>query len=150
MTTLHANYANQALDRIVNFFPEERRTQLLLDLSLNLQAIVSQRLVPRKGSKGRVAAVEILLRSPLMSDLIEKGEIQEIKTLIGRSGQAGMQTFDQSLFSLHEEGLISREDALRAADSSHDLKLRFKLESKFPSTDTGVLKDWEVIKPPPG
>ena len=147
MTTLHANSANQALDRIINFFPEDRRAQLLLDLSLNLQAVVSQRLLPRKGTKGRVAAVELLLRSPLMVDLIHKGEVHEIKALIARSRESGMQTFDQSLFDLHEAELVSREDALMHADSEHDLKLRFKLESKHKGAATETDSGWEVVKP---
>jgi twitching motility protein PilU len=130
MSTLHANSANQALDRIINFFPEDRRQQLLMDLSLNLKAFVSQRLVPRKDGKGRVAAVEILLNSPYISDLIFKGEVHEIKEVMAKSRELGMQTFDQHLFDLYEEGQISYEDALRNADSVNDLRLRIKLESK--------------------
>jgi len=129
MATLHANSSNQALDRIINFFPEERRQQLLMDLSLNLKAFVSQRLVPHKSGKGRVAAVEVMLNSPLVSELIFKGEVHEIKEIMKRSREIGMQTFDQSLFDLHEAGHISYEDALRNADSVNDLRLQIKLES---------------------
>lgn len=130
MATLHANSANQALDRIINFFPEDRRQQLLMDLSLNLRALVSQRLLPRREGKGRVAAVEILLNSPLISDLIFKGEISEIKELMKRSREQGMQTFDQSLFDLYEAGKVTYEDALRNADSVNDLRLQIKLNSE--------------------
>lgn len=130
MATLHANSTNQALDRIINFFPEERRHQLLMDLSLNLKAFVSQRLIPRIDGVGRVAAIEIMLNSPLISDLIFKGDVHEIKEIISRSRELGMQTFDQALFDLHEAGAISYEDALRNADSINDLRLRIKLESK--------------------
>ena len=128
LTTLHANSTNQAIDRIINFFPEEARQQLLMDLSLNLRAFISQRLIPRKGSTGRIAAVEILLNSPLIADLIFKGQISEIKEIMSRSRELGMQTFDQSLFDLYEAGFISYEDALRNADSVNDLRLRIKLE----------------------
>jgi twitching motility protein PilU len=127
MSTLHANSTNQALDRIINFFPEERRAQLLMDLSLNLKAIISQRLIPKKGSKGRVAAIEIMLNSPLMQDLIFKGEVHEMKALIARSRELGMQTFDQALFDLFEADMITYEDALRNADSVNDLRLKIKL-----------------------
>jgi twitching motility protein PilU len=130
MSTLHANSTNQALDRIINFFPEERRHQLLMDLSLNLKSFVSQRLIPRQEGKGRVAAVEILLNSPLVQDLIFKGEVHEIKEVMKRSREIGMQTFDQALFDLYEADLISYEDALRNADSLNDLRLRIKLEGK--------------------
>jgi len=130
MATLHANSANQALDRIINFFPEERRAQLLMDLSLNLKAFVSQRLIPMKDSKGRVAAVEILINSPLISDLIFKGDVHEIKEIMAKSRELGMQTFDQHLFDLYEAGKISYEDALRNADSVNDLRLRIKLYSQ--------------------
>jgi twitching motility protein PilU len=129
MATLHANSANQALDRIVNFFPEERHAQLHMDLSLNLRAFVSQRLVPKKGG-GRCAAIEILLNSPLVADLILKGETNAIKEAMAKSVELGMQTFDQALFSLCEEGRITEEDALRNADSINELRLRFKLHSK--------------------
>src|SRR5471030_2701124 len=130
MGTLHANSANQALYRIINFFPEERRQQLLMDLSLNLRALVSQRLIPKKDSKGRAAAVEIMLNSPLISDLIFKGEVHEIKEIMKKSRELGMQTFDQALFDLYEEGKISYEDALRNADSVNDLRLNIKLHGK--------------------
>ncbi|MBX6392020.1 MAG: PilT/PilU family type 4a pilus ATPase [Burkholderiales bacterium] len=130
MATLHANNANQALDRIINFFPEERRQQLLMDLSLNLRGMVSQRLIPLKDRKGRVAAVEVLLNSPLIADLIFKGEVHEIKEVMKRSRELGMQTFDQHLFELYDNGLISYEDALRNADSVNDLRLQIKLHSK--------------------
>jgi twitching motility protein PilU len=129
MATLHANSTNQALDRIINFFPEERRHQLLMDLSLNLKSLVSQRLIPKKDGAGRVAAIEILINSPLISDLIFKGDVHGIKDVVGRSRELGMQTFDQALFDLHEAKLISYEDALRNADSVNDLRLRLKLES---------------------
>jgi len=130
MATLHANSANQALDRIINFFPEERRQQLLMDLSLNLKALVSQRLLPRQEGRGRVAAVEILLNTPLISDLIFKGEVSAIKELMKRSREQGMQTFDQALFDLYESGAVTIEDALRNADSLNDLRLQIKLRSK--------------------
>jgi twitching motility protein PilU len=130
LATLHANSANQALDRIINFFPEERRQQLLMDLSLNLKGMISQRLIPKKEAKGRAVAIEILLNSPLISDLIFKGEVHEIKELMKKSRELGMQTFDQSLFDLHEADLITYEDALRNADSVNDLRLAIKLEGK--------------------
>ncbi|ODV13962.1 MAG: type IV pili twitching motility protein PilT [Rubrivivax sp. SCN 70-15] len=130
MATLHANSANQALDRIINFFPDERRAQLLMDLSLNLKALVSQRLLPRQEGRGRVAAVEIMLNTPLVSDLIFKGEVGEIKELMKRSRELGMQTFDQSLFDLYESGAVTYEDALRNADSVNDLRLQIKLNSQ--------------------
>ncbi len=130
MSTLHANSTNQALDRIINFFPEERRHQLLMDLSLNLKAFVSQRLIPKKEGKGRIAAIEILLNSPLIQDLIFKGEVHEIKEVMKRSREIGMQTFDQALFDLYEADHISYEDALRNADSLNDLRLKIKLEGK--------------------
>jgi twitching motility protein PilU len=128
--TLHANSSNQALDRIINFFPEERRAQLLMDLSLNLKGLVSQRLIPKKGEKGRVAAIEILLNSPLISDLIFKGEIHGIKEIMKKSRELGMQTFDQALFDHYEAGSISYEDAMRNADSMNDLRLSIKLYGK--------------------
>ncbi|WP_179676072.1 PilT/PilU family type 4a pilus ATPase [Duganella sp. 1224] len=130
LATLHANSANQALDRIINFFPEERRQQLLMDLSLNLKGMISQRLIPKKESKGRAVAIEIMLNSPLISDLIFKGQVHEIKELMKKSRELGMQTFDQSLFDLHEADLITYEDALRNADSVNDLRLAIKLEGK--------------------
>jgi twitching motility protein PilU len=148
MSTLHANSTNQALDRIINFFPEERRAQLLMDLSLNLKAIISQRLIPKKGTKGRVAAIEIMLNSPLMSDLIFKGEVHEMKALMSRSRELGMQTFDQALFDLFEQDLITYEDALRNADSVNDLRLKIKLESKnAKNRDLGSgLDHLEIVK----
>ena len=130
MATLHANSTNQALDRIINFFPEERREQLLTDLSLNLQAFISQRLVPRDGGKGRVAAVEVLLNSPLISELIHNGNIHEIKEVMKKSTALGMQTFDQHLYQLYENGDISLQDALKNADSAHDLRLAVELRSR--------------------
>jgi len=130
MATLHANSANQALDRIINFFPEERRTQLLMDLSLNLKAVVSQRLVPRKDGSGRRAAIEILLNSPFVSDLIFKGEVHALKEIMAKSAELGMQTFDQALFALFESGEIGYEDTLRNADSVSELRLNIKLNSK--------------------
>ncbi|MDR3392120.1 MAG: PilT/PilU family type 4a pilus ATPase [Sulfuriferula sp.] len=130
LTTLHANSANQALDRIINFFPEDRRQQLLMDLSLNLKAFISQRLIARKGTTGRIAAVEVLLNSPLISDLIFKGQVHEIKEIMTKSRELGMQTFDQSLFDLYEAGMITYEDALRNADSLNDLRLKIKLQGQ--------------------
>jgi twitching motility protein PilU len=130
LSTLHANSANQALDRIINFFPEDRRDQLLMDLSLNLKAFISQRLIPRREGKGRAAAVEIMLNSPLISDLIFKGNVHEIKEIMAKSREIGMQTFDQHLFELYEAGLISYEDALRNADSLNDLRLKIKLHGQ--------------------
>ena len=134
LATLHANSSNQALDRIINFFPEERRAQLLMDLSLNLRALISQRLIPRESGKGRIAAVEIMLNTPLISDLIFKGEVTEIKEIMKKSRELGMQTFDQSLFDLFEAHLISYEDALRNADSANDLRLQIKLSSQRAKT----------------
>lgn len=130
MATLHANSSNQALDRIINFFPEERKTQLLMDLSLNLKAVISQRLVKTPDGKGRRAAIEILLNSPLISDLILKGEVHEIKSIMAKSREMGMQTFDQALFDLQQADEISYEEALRNADSVNELRLKIKLEGK--------------------
>ncbi len=130
VATLHANSANQALDRVINFFSEERRSQLLLDLSSNLRAIVSQRLLRKKGSKARVPAIEILLNSPLICELIIKGEVHRIKEIMAKSREIGMQTFDQALFDLHESDLVTEEDALRNADSMNELRLKIKLEGK--------------------
>lgn len=130
MATLHANSANQALDRIINFFPEERRNQLLLDLSLNLKAVISQRLLKTVDGASRVAAVEIMLNSPLIQDMILKGEVREIKGIMGKSNELGMKTFDQALFSLYEQGKIKYEDALRNADSMNELRLKIKLHGK--------------------
>ena len=130
LATLHANSSNQAIDRIINFFPEERHPQLLMDLSLNLRALISQRLLPKKDGKGRAAAIEILLNSPLVADLIFKGEVGAIKEVMKKSRELGMQTFDQALFDLYEAGKISYEDALRNADSLNDLRLQIKLHGK--------------------
>jgi twitching motility protein PilU len=130
LATLHANSANQALDRIVNFFPEERREQLLMDLSLNLRALVSQRLVAREDNRGRVAVAEIMLNTPFISDLIFKGKVDEIKEVMAKGRELGMQTFDQALFDAFEAHLISYEEALRNADSANDLRLQIKLQSK--------------------
>jgi len=134
LATLHANSANQALDRIINFFPEERRQQLLMDLSLNTKAFISQRLIPREGGIGRIAAMEIMLNTPLIQDLIFKGEVGQIKEIMAKSTRLGMQTFDQALFYLYEEGTISYEEAMRNADSKNELRLRIKLESKRDSS----------------
>ncbi|MEN8718844.1 MAG: PilT/PilU family type 4a pilus ATPase [Oceanococcaceae bacterium] len=134
LATLHANSANQALDRIINFFPEEKREQLLMDLSLNLKAIISQRLL-RKENGGRVAAVEVLLNSPLIQEMIFKGEVGKIKEVMTRSKHQGMQTFDMALFDLFEDGKISFEEAMRNADSKNELRLRVKLESRRGATD---------------
>jgi len=141
MSTLHANSSNQALDRIINFFPQDRRSQLLMDLSLNIRALVSQRLIAKKDGKGRAAAVEIMLNSPLIQDLIFKGEVHEIKEIMKKSRELGMQTFDQHLFELYENGSISYEDALRNADSVNELRLMIKLhgkEAKDRDLSTGI------------
>ncbi|MEE8263693.1 MAG: PilT/PilU family type 4a pilus ATPase [Gammaproteobacteria bacterium] len=130
LATLHANNSNQALDRIINFFPDERRQQLLMDLSLNLKGFISQRLIRHRSGKGRVCAVEILLNSPLISDLILKGEVHEVKVIMAKSNEIGMMTFDQALFDLYEDDKITYEDALRNADSINELRLRIKLEGK--------------------
>ena len=130
LATLHANSTNQAIDRIINFFPEERRQQLLMDLSLNVRAMVSQRLLPKKDGRGRVAAIEVMINSPLIADLIFKGEVHEIKEVMKKSREVGMQTFDQALFDLYDAGKISYEDALRNADSVNDLRLQIKLNAK--------------------
>jgi len=130
LATLHANSTNQALDRIINFFPEERRAQLLMDLSLNIRAFVAQRLIARRDGRGRVPAVEVMLNSPLISDLIFKGDVSGIKEIMKKSRELGMQTFDQALFELYEAGMISYEDALRNADSLNDLRLEIKLHGK--------------------
>jgi twitching motility protein PilU len=134
MATLHANSANQALDRVINFFPEERRAQLLMDLSLNLKGLISQRLVPKQDGKGRFAAVEVLLNTPLISDLIFKGDVSEIKEIMKKSRNLGMQTFDQALFDGFESNQITFEDALRNADSVNDLRLQIKLNSQRAKT----------------
>ena len=130
LATLHANSSNQALDRVINFFPEEKREQLLMDLSLNIRSMVSQRLVPREKAEGRIAAMEIMIGTPLISDLIFRGEVAKIKEVMSRSNRLGMKTFDQALFELYEAGAISYEEGLRNADSKNELRLRIKLESK--------------------
>jgi len=130
LATLHANSSNQALDRIINFFPEEKREQLLMDLSLNIRSMISQRLVPREKAEGRIAAMEIMIGTPLVSDLIFRGEVTKIKEVMARSNRLGMKTFDQALFDLYEAGTISYEEGLRNADSKNELRLRIKLESK--------------------
>ncbi|MDH2918929.1 MAG: PilT/PilU family type 4a pilus ATPase [Sideroxydans sp.] len=145
MATLHANSANQALDRIINFFPEERREQLLMDLSLNIKALVSQRLIPTKDGKGRAAAIEILLNSPLIADLIFKGEVNSIKTVMAKSRELGMETFDGALFKLYEDGKIAYEEALKNADSVNDLRLRIKLESKT-NVDRDVMSGTDHLR----
>src|SRR3989441_4952305 len=143
--TLHANNSNQAMDRIINFFPEDRRQQLLMDLSLNLRAMISQRLIAFRDRKGRVPAVEVMLNSPLISELIFKGEIQEIREVMKRSREQGMLTFDQALFDLHERELISYEDALRNADSVNDLRLQIKLNSKLFGGVAGIHRGIEHL-----
>jgi twitching motility protein PilU len=130
LATLHANSSNQALDRVINFFPEERREQLLMDMSLNVRALISQRLIPRETGQGRIAAMEIMLNSPLIQDLIFRGDVAKIKEIMARSNRIGMKTFDQALFDLYEQGYISYEDALRNSDSKNELRLRIKLDSK--------------------
>jgi len=140
LTTLHANSTNQALDRIINFFPDERRSQLLMDLSLNLKGVISQRLIPNMGKTGRIPAIEVMLNTPLMSDLIFKGDVHEIKTLISKSNEAGMQTFDQALYDLFEAKKITFEDTLRNADSVNDIRLRIKLHSET-AKQSGVAND---------
>ncbi len=145
MATLHANSANQALDRIINFFPEERREQLLMDLSLNIKALISQRLIPKRDGVGRAAAIEIMLNSPLIADMIFKGEVNAIKEVMSKSRELGMETFDGALFNLFESGAISYEDALKNADSVNDLRLRIKLQSKS-SMDRDVMSGTEHLK----
>ncbi len=140
LSTLHANSTNQALDRIINFFPDERRSQLLMDLSLNLKGLIAQRLIPKIDGVGRIPAIEIMLNTPLMADMIFKGEVVEMKSLIAKSNEAGMQTFDQALFDLYEERKITFEDALRNADSVNDIRLRIKLESDT-ARKAGIVED---------
>jgi len=127
LATLHANNANQAMDRIINFFPDDRRNQLLMDLSLNTRAFVAQQLIPTPDGEGRVLSAEIMINSPLMSDLIRKGEIHKMKSLMAKSRNMGMQTFDQSLFDLYKSGQITYEDAINYADSANELRLMIKL-----------------------
>ena len=145
LATLHANSANQALDRIINFFPEERRTQLLMDLSLNIKAMISQRLIPSKDKTGRTVAIEIMLNSPLIADLIFKGEVNQIKTVMSNSRELGMQTFDQALFDLYESDKISYEEALKNADSVNDLRLNIKLNSHH-SKDADLMSGLEGMR----
>lgn len=145
LATLHANNSNQALDRIVNFFPEERRAQLLMDLSLNLRALISQRLVPLKSGSGRCAAVEIMLNSPLISELIYKGQIHEIKEAMKKSRELGMQTFDQALFDLIQADRISMDQALRHADSMNDLRLAIKLHGHPAGASKANHGDLEIL-----
>ncbi len=145
LATLHANSANQALDRIINFFPEERRTQLLMDLSLNIKAFISQRLIPSKDGKGRVAAFEIMLNTPLIAELIFKGEVNQIKAVMSNSRELGMQTFDQALFDLYESDKISYEEALKNADSVNDLRLNIKLNSRH-SKDVDLMSGTEGMR----
>ena len=145
LATLHANSANQALDRIINFFPEERRMQLLMDLSLNIKGIISQRLIPTVDTKGRAAAIEILLNSPLIADMIFKGEVNQIKSIMSKSRELGMQTFDQALFDLYEAGKISYEEALKNADSVNDLRLNIKLNSQH-SKDADLMSGIDDLK----
>jgi twitching motility protein PilU len=146
LATLHANSSNQALDRIINFFPEERREQLLMDLSLNIRALISQRLIPREAGTGRIAAMEIMLNSPLIQDLIFRGEIAKIKEIMSRSTRVGMKTFDQALFDLYEQGHISYEDALRNADSKNELRLRVKLDSKRENKPVEAVGDLSIAE----
>jgi twitching motility protein PilU len=128
LATLHANNANQALDRIINFFPEDRRDQLLMDLSLNLKALLAQQLIPTPDGKGRRCAVEVLINTPLASDLIRKGEVHQLKELMKKSGQQGMKTFDQALYELYKAGEITYDDALHYADSANEVRLMVKLK----------------------
>ncbi len=132
MTTLHANTTDQAFDRIVNFFPDERRAQVLMDLSFNVRAFISQRLLPREDRPGLIPAVEILINTPLMAELIFQGRVKEIKSVMARSGEQGIVTFDDALFKLYEAGRIGYETAIRHADSANNLRLRIKLESQRP------------------
>jgi twitching motility protein PilU len=133
MSTLHSNSASQTLDRIINFFPEERRKQLLMDLSSNLKSIISQRLVRKEDGSGRIAAIEILLNTPIVSDKLLKGEFHELKAIMGKSHEVGMRTFDWSLFELYNNGVIAYDEAIRNADSANELRLNIKLNSKRPA-----------------
>ncbi|PHS75138.1 PilT/PilU family type 4a pilus ATPase [Porticoccus sp.] len=138
LATLHANNANQALDRILHFFPAERHGQLWMDLSLNMRALIAQQLIPLADGSGRRAAIEILINTPLVGDLIRKGEVHKLKELMTRSTEQGMQTFDQALYALYDEGLITYEDAMTYADSKNDLRLLIKLQSE---TDASYLSN---------
>ena len=129
LATLHANNANQALDRIISFFPPEHHSQMWMDLSLNLKAIIAQQLLPTIDGKGRIAAIEVLINTPLISDLVRKGEVHEIKEVVKKSTNLGMQTFDQALFELYRAGEVTYEVALNHADSPNDLRLMIKLNS---------------------
>ena len=146
LATLHANSSNQALERVINFFPDERREQLLMDLSLNIRALISQRLIPREGGSGRIAAMEIMLNSPLIQDLIFKGEVSKIKDIMARSTRLGMKTFDQALFDLYETGQVSYEDALRNADSKNELRLKVKLQSKRENKNVEDAGSLEILE----
>ncbi len=141
LSTLHANNANQAMDRIINFFPEERHKQLFLDMSLNLKAVVAQRLIPKKDGSGRTVAVEVLLNTPLIGDLIEKGKVSEIKDVMKRSRELGMQTFDQAVYDLYKAGEISYEEALKNADSANEVRLMIKL-----GAESGELPEDESVQ----
>ena len=147
ISTLHANNANQALDRIINFFPDERRNQLLMDLSLNMRAFVSQRLIPTVDGK-RCLAVEILLGTPLVCDLVLKGQIHKIKEVMEKSSNIGMQTFDSALFELYKTGKISLEEALRNADSQNNLRLKISLSEGRPGDATAGLSLAQEEEPP--
>jgi twitching motility protein PilU len=139
MSTLHSNSASQTLDRIINFFPEERRKQLLMDLSSNLKSIISQRLVRKEDGSGRIAAIEILLNTPIVSDKLLKGEFHDLKEIMGKSREQGMRTFDYSLFELYDAGVIAYDEAIRNADSANELRLNIKLNSKrTPPSNTGI------------
>jgi twitching motility protein PilU len=141
LSTLHANNANQAMDRIINFFPEERHKQLFLDLSLNMKAVVAQRLIPKKDGSGRCVAVEVLINTPLVGDLIEKGKVSEIKDVMKRSRELGMQTFDQAVYDLYKAGEITYDDALKNADSANEVRLMIKL-----GAESGELPEDEAVK----
>ncbi len=141
LCTLHANNANQAIDRIIHFFPEDRHPQLFMDLSLNLKGIVAQQLIPMPDGKGRRACIEVMLNTPLAADLIRKGEVHKLKELMKRSREQGMQTFDQALYELYAEGSVTYEDALAHADSSNDLRLMIKLGADNNSARLGVAAD---------
>jgi len=152
LSTIHANNANQTMDRVINFFPDDRRDQLLIDLSLNLKAVIAQRLIPKKDGSGSVVAVEVLLNTPLISDLIEKGKVAEIKDVMKRSRELGMQTFDQAVYDLYKAGEISYDDALKNADSINEVRLMIKLgaeTSELPDevdiADLSVLHEDEVM-----
>jgi len=138
LATLHANNANQAMDRIINFFPEDRRSQLLMDLSLNLKAILAQQLIPTPDGKGRRIVVEVLVNTPLASDLIRKGDVPKLKDLMKRSGQQGMKTFDQALYDLYREGEITQDDAIHYADSANEVRLMIKLGDNDMDTNSAL------------